>query len=256
MPILTRFPGGGGKRPLDPSRLSPTLAENSWKTIARASEEGIARTLWKVGDEMDIVLSGDHKGSITMQIAGFDHDDLVTGGKAGITFLSKQTLSAEMMDSSSVKSTVGWRATQMRSQTVPKIRASLPADLQKIIKTVLKSSSEGAKIGGGNHVTEDDIFIPSLSEVFDTDAIAQKFSNNQLTEDWVVHAKNDGDRYGVFRTDGDIQKKMQGASNVAAWWTRSAIARLTNYFFVITQDAKIGTLDHSRSSCICFGFCV
>lgn len=234
---------------MDPSKLSPNLAENSWNMIARASEEGIASTLWKVGDEIDVVLSGDYKGSITMQIAGFDHDDLVTGGKAGITFLSKQTLGQERMDNSNYTKNIGWGEAEMRSLVMPKIRASFPTDLQKVIKMVLKSSSKN----GGNFITEDDVFIPSLSEVFDTDAIDQKKPTGCSTE----LAKKDGDKYGVFRSDEDLQKTVQAGSGVSGWWTRSASFYSTsNHYFVIKEDAWISSTGHSSSRPICFGFCI
>lgn len=247
---------GGGKRPLDPSMLSPTLGENSWKMIARASEEGIAKDIWKVGDEIDIVLTGDYKGSITAQIAGFGHDDLVEGGKAGITFLSKQVLSGGMMSDAKSTTITGWEVTLMRSQVMPKIRASLPTDLQKCIKTVLKSSSKGTVSDGGNFVTEDDVFIPSLSEVLSSDSIDQKGPSNFPVYDYAKHAKKDGNKYDVFRSDGDIQKTSQVGSGAVDWWTRSAVYYGTNCFCMITGGAKFDAKQHYNSSNVCFGFCI
>ena len=60
------------------------LNQASWAQIAQASELGIASSLWSVGDEIDITVSGE---KLTLVIMGFSHDDKADGsGKAGITF--------------------------------------------------------------------------------------------------------------------------------------------------------------------------
>lgn len=249
MPILLRVPWGA-KRLLDPSKLSPTLAENSWKMIARASTEGIASQVWSVGDEIDIVLSGDYTGSITMQIAGFDHDDLVSGGKAGITFLSKQLVSSEKMDPSSGKR---WDNSALRSNTMPKIKASLPDALQRYIRPVFKVSSLGHTYDGMS-TTEDEIFIPSLAEVLSGISgtinyrYASKFNN--------TNAGKDGARYEVFGTLSDIVKQIRFGST-SSWWTRSICE--TTYLATIARGAEsydVGDLRSDSQLGICFGFCI
>lgn len=244
MPVLLRVPWGGAKRTIDPSKLSPTLAENSWKMIARASEEGIASTLWKVGDEIDIVLSGDYKGSITMQIAGFDHDALASGGKAGITFLSKQVLAPERMHETKIYC-YDWTDSTLYSDVVPKIRASLPDGLRGSIKTILKACSNSNN-SGYDHVTEDDVFIPGLAEIMLKD---------DVRIDSTIRGRNvpdDGVRYEIFEVQEGVGKEnITGAAGT--WWTRSSYS---NYFMYVTTDGYVRYSTASYSYGICFGFCI
>lgn len=69
--------------------ISTTLAENSWAQIATVAAAGTAENYWKVGDEIDIVVNGE---TLTLQIYGFNHDNLTSGGKAGITFGMKNLM--------------------------------------------------------------------------------------------------------------------------------------------------------------------
>ena len=56
----------------------PTLADNTWDTIAEISANGKASEVWNIGDEKD-----------GYRIIGFNHDDLCDGsGSAGITFFT------------------------------------------------------------------------------------------------------------------------------------------------------------------------
>lgn len=230
-----------------------SLENASWSDIAYISSQGIADQVWSVGDEKDIVLAGDYNGTITMQIAGFNHDNLASGGKAGITFLSKQTLGGEVMSVENYQKIVGWRASSMRNDKMPKIKGAFPADLRKVIKTVMKASAEKSGNDGGLHTTEDDVFIPSLSEVFDPDVIDKKYSPNSYPKSEL--AKKDGSKYAMFKTDEDVKKSVVSGSG-ADWWTRSESYYSNNHFFYIKSDAGISAGIHGYSKCVCFGFCI
>lgn len=59
----------------------------SWAKIAEIAEAGNASTMFSVGDTRDAVIDGK---TVTVEIIGFDHDDLSDGsGKAGITLRVK-----------------------------------------------------------------------------------------------------------------------------------------------------------------------
>lgn len=57
--------------------ISTFLEHNTWEQIAQASDLGIAKDLWRTGDKKD-----------NYKILAFDHNDLVGGEKAGITFMT------------------------------------------------------------------------------------------------------------------------------------------------------------------------
>lgn len=105
---------------------NPILAKNTWKTIHDASVLGIAKDLWKIGDEKD-----------GFKIIDFDHDNLADeSGKAGITFALKQTTGE-----SSMWGTPSANLLYVQSEYYKKMQAvydSLDSDLKRFIKKVKK----------------------------------------------------------------------------------------------------------------------
>lgn len=259
MPILTRFPSGGGnKKPPEPSELSPDLAKNSWKMMAQASEAGMASSLWKVGDEIDVVLFGDYNGTITMQIAGFGQDDLTEhSGKAGVTFLSKQLVIANEKMNLTVTAAGGWRDSYMRNTIMPKIRSSLPQDLRKVIKKVKKLSTTG----GPSQIvsnTDDDLFIPSGVEVGAFDANVCPHNGGAFYK----LVSSEGSKYPIFKSGADMIKKPIYGEN-GYWWLRSTPYGdyHTNKGFGVVRGGSdagkgITTHDASDTNGVCFGFCI
>ena len=234
------------------------LENASWADIAYISSQGIADQVWSVGDEKELVLSGDYNGSVTMQIAGFNHDNLASEGKAGITFLSKQLLGAGEMNIIQ-GGEYWWRDTTIRSDIMPQIKRAFPADLQKFIKTAIKTSSgykDYNSSSNGVRATEDDVFIPSLSEVFDSAAIDKKYPFKTSNYYSPEYAKINGAKYPIFETDADVKKSILTGGG-ARWWTRSGT--YTAYgesFFCIGADAGISVETYKTIQGICFGFCI
>ena len=80
----------------------PVLDDNSWSAISRASQAGIAASLWSVGDTKAVTLSSPVQRSTTQEtlwvyILGFDHNASVEG--SGIQFgcfLSAETGGVEL----------------------------------------------------------------------------------------------------------------------------------------------------------------
>lgn len=234
------------------------LENASWSDIAYISSQGIADQVWSVGDEKEIVLSGDYSGSVTMQIAGFNHDSLASGGTAGITFLSKQLLGTGSMQPSGL-TYYWWKDTAIRINKMPQIKGALPADLRKFIKTAIKTSSgreTSNSSSEGVRTTEDDVFIPSLSEIFDSATADKKYSPTASGHYDTQYAKANGAKYPIFETDADVKKSVLSGGG-SKWWTRSGT--FTSYgtqFYCIGADAGISNEREGTIQGICFGFCI
>lgn len=70
-----------------PKSYDPILANNTWEQINDVANEGIASSVWNIGDEIDIQVLSE---AVTACIIDFDHDTLADGsGKAAITFSLK-----------------------------------------------------------------------------------------------------------------------------------------------------------------------
>ena len=68
-----------------PFNITGTLEQTDWSEIALCSQFGQAKNYFSVGDQKTVSINGTN---YKVQIIGFDHDQLTSGGMAGITFQS------------------------------------------------------------------------------------------------------------------------------------------------------------------------
>ena len=229
----------------------PTSAftTDSWATIAAASADGTASTKYKVGDEKTITLTGGEE--VTLQIWGFNHDNLADGsGKAGITLGMKNLLATTYAMNSSNTNSGGWEASKMRTTTMPAILATLPEDLQTVIKEVSKQSSEGGSNADALDTTTDKLFLFSVKEVTGTNTNSLDGEGTQY-DLWKTLLNN-----GAFASSR-IKRLSNGDGNASYWWTRSAHSGNSNYFCGFDASGSVnGTRTAYSGSGVCLGFCV
>ena len=104
--------------------------------------------------------------AVTLVILGFKHDNLTSGGKAGITIGAKELLSTSYYNAmnSSNTNTGGWNSSRMRSSVMATILSQLPPDLQEVIKSVDKRTTSGGR--ATSIVTSSDkLFLLSQVEI-------------------------------------------------------------------------------------------
>ncbi len=170
-----------------PANVNATFGLNDWDTIADVSKYISTNNLttaeveatfgWKIGDKKEITisetdvnvaddgylmiigfnhdyLSSDHKtkAGITLQLAG-GMPTTTDGGKAynGYKFANDGQFKGD------------WSTVEMRTTTLPTIKAGLPADLQKLIKPVDKKYITTENIIG---TVSDELFLLATPEVF------------------------------------------------------------------------------------------
>lgn len=228
----------------------PTSAftTDSWATIAAASADGTASTKYKVGDEKTITLTTGEE--VTLQIWGFNHDNLADGsGKAGITLGMKNLLAATYTMNSSGTNNGGWEASRMRTTTMPAILATLPEDLQAVIKEVNKLSSEGGSSADALDTTADKLFLFSVKEVTGTNTYS---------------LDGEGTQYDLWKTlvynsefpSSRIKRLSNGDGNASYWWTRSAYSGSSNTFCCFGTSGSVYVSGAASSWGVCLGFCV
>lgn len=105
-----------------------SFSKASWGQIAALSEGGSASKYFSVGDEKTIELTTGEE--ITLVILGFNHDDLASGGKAGITIGMKNLLATRYAMNSSSTNAGGWDQSKMRTETMQTLLAQLPSDCE------------------------------------------------------------------------------------------------------------------------------
>ena len=101
--------------------------------IAAASEAGVAASTWSVGDTKNITVGGE---TLTVEIVGFNHDDLASGGKAGITFGLKNLMANTRQMNSSNTNAGGFTGSDMYDWLQGTLLNSLPSDLRAVLKSV------------------------------------------------------------------------------------------------------------------------
>ena len=232
----------------------PTSAftTDSWATIAAASADGTASTKYKVGDEKTITLTTGEE--VTVQIWGFGHDDLADGsGKAGITLGMKNLLATTYAMNSSNTNSGGWEASKMRKTTMPAILATLPEDLQAVIKEVNKLSSEGGSSADALDTTADKLFLFSVKEVTGANTYSLDGEGTQY-DLWKTLLYN-----GAF-PQRRIKRLSNGDGNASFWWTRSARTDYSSSFCYFDSLGSVGSYNDygtaSNSRGVCLGFCV
>lgn len=218
--------------------FNSVLANNTWAQIAEASAAGKASQLWNVGDTKDIIVSGE---ALTLEIVGFNHDDLPGGGKAGITFGLKHLMAnTRKMDSSSTNEN-GFTGTTMYTWLQNTLLPSLPSDLQDVIKMVNKKTSAG-----------------DCSSAINTNAMKLfLFSEIEIFGSIEYSVNGEGAQYSRFATTASrIKYLANGTGGANNWWERSPDANDPDYFCNVTAPCDADSNSPTTAKGVCFGFCV
>lgn len=218
--------------------LSPTLANNTWAQIAAASEAGVAASTWSVGDTKNITVGGE---TLTVEIVGFNHDDLASGGKAGITFGLKNLMANTRQMNSSNTNAGGFTGSDMYDWLQSTLLNSLPSDLRAVLKSVNKKTSAGSQSSTIN-TNAMKIFLFSEVEIFGS----------------VTYSKSgEGSQYSRFATASSRVKYLSNGSGSAnLWWERSPYGSNSSNFCYVNSYGNANTSYATYSWGVCFGFCV
>ena len=221
-----------------PSNLPPigtALNDMTWEQIQTISDAGKAADYFNVGDTKNITLDG---VSYPVQIIGFNHDTLTSGGTAGITFQLVDCLNTTYQMNSSDTNSGGWTSCAMRSSVLNSIFSSLPADLQKAIKAVNKLTSAGNQSATIN-TTSDKLFLLSEVEIFGSTTDSKS---------------GEGSQYAYYKAGNSKVKKVNGSA--ADWWERSPRGNYSAYFCRVDANGVASSDSASYFFGVAFGFCV
>lgn len=217
---------------------SPTLANNTWAQIAAASEAGVAASTWSVGDTKNITVGGE---TLTVEIVGFNHDDLASGGKAGITFGLKNLMANTRQMNSSNTNAWGFTGSDMYDWLQSTLLNSLPSDLRAVLKSVNKKTSAGSQSSTIN-TNAMKIFLFSEIEIFGS----------------VTYSKSgEGSQYSRFATASSrIKYLSNGSGSANSWWERSPSGSNSSSFCSVSSSGNANFSYANSSWGVCFGFCV
>ena len=218
-----------------PFEIGDDLEDTEWADIGICSQLGMAQQFFKVGDTKTVNIGG---VNYQVQIIGFNHDDLTSGGKAGITFQMVDCLNATAQMNSSNTNVGGWNSSAMRSRMSTYL-SQLPSALQSVIKSVNKKSGTGNGSSSGTQTTSDKLFLLSEIEIFGTTTYS---------------VSGEGNQYEWYKAGNSRIKKVNGSAD--SWWVRSPYSGNTTGFCGVNGNGIANGYGASNSRGVSFGFCV
>ena len=222
-----------------------TFAASEWDDISRIAATGNAQKYFNVGDEKTISLTTGEQ--VTLVILGFNHDDLTSGGKAGITIGMKNLLATKYRMNATPTNVGGWDESEMRTSTMATLLSQLPSDLQSVIKQVNKKATAGD--GSATITTSaDKLWLFALVEIDGTTSAGRA---------------DEGEQYEYWKTvkDGTVQGERikylsNGGSYANSWWLRSSnIGNSTNFKYIASTGNDLANGADVNLG-VAFGFCV
>lgn len=220
----------------------PPLENASWELINQLSISGEASTYWRVGDEKNITLTSGEE--VTLVILGFNHDDLASGGKAGITFGMKE-LTENLMNINSQEKAGGWEASDMRNVHLVQFLNLMPNDLKNTIKEVNKKTLLH-KEGGftEQQITIDKLWLLSQVELCGSDV------NSSI---------NEGQQYEYYKDKESFKKLLSNGSGEASdYWYRTPGSGTVGVYWLynIKGLASNSSANSSELKGVSFCFCI
>ena len=217
----------------------------SWSDIAALSESGSADKYFSVGDEKTISLTTGEQ--VTLVILGFDHDDLTSGGKAGMTIGMKNLLATTYRMNATGTNAGGWDESEMRTSTMATLLSQLPSDLQGVIKQVNKKATAGSQ-STSITTSADKLWLLAEVEVDGTTSAGYA---------------DEGEQYEYWKTVKDgtvaadrIKYLSNGSGSANSWWLRSPYVSTSTYFRNFYSTGNVGDSYADFARGVAFGFCV
>lgn len=186
------------------------------------------------------------------RIIGFNHDDKVDGGKAGITFLFDEAVGVSEWNQTGYNAG-GWQSSTIRSWLSNNFFTVLPDDLKGVIASVDKQTNNKGGVDSGtlgtNVVTQtpDKLWLPSIVEVTGTASGNESWSAARGTGEFawcndIVFAE--GSQYALFAQAGvstyDANSVLVRAyeGQPREWWFRTSNPHILNDTLNVAADGN------------------
>lgn len=216
---------------------NPVFSENEWAAIIEACHANEVPDTWVADGSCykDMDIGGT---PYRIDIIGKNHDDLADGtGKAPLTFQMHDCYATTYPMNATNTNVGGWRDCQMRTQTMPALKALLPAEVQAGIRPVNKLTSAGNQ-SSSIVTTSDELFLLSEIEIFGR----------------TIHSfAGEGTRYDYYQAGNSKVKNLSGSAYY--WWERSPNSRNFTTFCIVDSNGIANAGTASTSFGVAFGFC-
>lgn len=204
-----------------------------------------AGSIWSVGDEKVYTTKGGGMYSprdVVVEIVGFNHDDLASGGKAGISIACKGVPSELMLyDSSDYIDTNLYNALDLDEGSIGQ---EIPDEMRAVIKPVIKKCSSGYVISTYNLY----LWPFSITEIF----------GDGKNVDGMVFS-GEGARYPIFTSQESVKKKQDTdgvLGEYMAYFMRSLKSTQQVMYVTENGDVSYQLTNYHPQKGVTYGFCV
>ena len=229
------------------SNVPTVFSEASWSDIQAAVLTGSYKTDFNIGDTKDITLTG--IGTMTLQIADFDHDYLegnTNAAKANITLITKHLLPSTKPMNSTDTNAGGFPSSALYEYLNEDVYNALPDDLKNIVVPIYKWYGTGNSTTNGEW-HECKVWAPLEYELFGTSTYSPS------TE----HSTGNARKYPIFTDNASRIKKLNNGSGSANhYWESSSYAEDSARFGLVLSDGTGSRNNAGDSRGVCFGICI
>lgn len=179
-----------------------------------------------------------------MEIVGFNHDDLTSGGKAAYTFGMKNLMANTRQMNATETNYGSFDGSNMYAYLKDTVFQKFTSDLRSVVKFVNKKTNAGNRSMTTKTISMQ-IFLFSAIEI----------SGSQMSDD---ASDEEGTQYAAFFNNSSrIKKLSNGVGAAQGWWTRSPNTQFNYAFIMVNLDGEArGSYAADELLGVCFGFCV
>ena len=218
-----------------PKAMQDETITDSWSTIIASSSYA---TDYPIGGVKYLDVGGTQ---LAMVLVATDADDLTSGGKARMTWVSRDILELQRMDMDNNTDAI-WSSCHLRTWLMDVIYPQIDQTVRSAIKEVTKTYYEHGTTS--DRTTSDVVWIPSYREVFG-DTVSSQYE------------KSGCDYTSVFN-DATSRTKIQGiVGSRQSWYLRSGSGAYENRFMCIsTQGTSNDSQNKTLDDGVVIGFCI
>ena len=262
----------GSVPPLVPPMLAdPVLNNNSWETISKVSQMGLAAQYWSVGDYKNILIHGTVQGkslnnTVRAFILGFNHNSAKEGSNRIHFQIGKTTSGTDIAFCDSNYNSVGfsqgfrmnlsntnsggWNGSYGRNTllgnsgtpTAPpanSFMAALPVDLRAVMKPVTKytnNTGNSSNADGAVTATTDYLFLLAEFEVQGARSFANQYEQNYQAQ------------YDYYKAGNSKVKYRHDATGTAVYHLCRSVHYDDSYSFCLVGTGGRADLSNAVTS--------
>lgn len=239
--------------------LQPVFGDNSWGMIRQAFRNGLAATVWAVGDQKEVTL-GDgntyHIRIADMQSGRYNLTDGSGTTNGVLEFVeclpTRYTINSSQVTDGDVTSYAagGWAMCKMKNTTLDvTVWGWLPDDMKNAISEI--TLNEYSYSSPSPRESTNKLFLPAETEIF----MSRHYSGEGYQTGCIKYDRFD--YYASATSDYSSplrQKHVLGQTSATYWWLRSSQSDNPQLFCIVSTDGTVDSRrgDDSRGVAPCF----